>query len=50
MAGLVRWFLFQTKTGEWLLEALERWAGICIVQADWLGAQPACAALKTTSE
>ncbi len=47
---VVRWFLFQTKPGEWLLAALERWAGICIVQADWLGDQPACAALKSAAE
>lgn len=35
----IRWLLFETKLGEWFLVALEHWAGLCVVQADWLGAQ-----------
>jgi hypothetical protein len=37
---VVRWFLFETKLGELLLALLERWAGLCVVDADWLGEQP----------
>jgi hypothetical protein len=37
---LLRWLLFETKAGEWLLALLEKTAGLAIVQADWLGAQP----------
>jgi len=37
---IVRWFLFETKLGELLLALLERWAGLSVVDADWLGEQP----------
>lgn len=37
---LLRWLLFETKVGELLLTLLERTAGLAVVQAEWLGAQP----------
>ena len=37
---LIRWFLFETRVGEWMLNLLEKTAGLAVVQADWLGAQP----------
>lgn len=37
---LLRWFLFETRIGEFLLAILERTTGLAIVRADWLGAQP----------
>jgi len=37
---IVRWFLFETKVGFWLLALLERKAGLAVVNADWLGRQP----------
>ncbi len=36
---IVRWFLFETRMGEWLLVLLERKAGLAVVQANWLCAQ-----------
>ena len=36
---LVRWFLFETSIGEFLLRVLERYLGLAIVQADWLAVQ-----------
>lgn len=36
---LLRWMLFETRLGEWLLALLERKAGLAVVQADWLGIQ-----------
>jgi hypothetical protein len=38
---LVRWLLFETRLGELLLSVLERRAGLAVVQAEWLAAQPA---------
>jgi hypothetical protein len=37
---LLKWFLFETGVGELLLLWLERKAGLAVVRADWLGAQP----------
>lgn len=39
-AVLIRWFLFETRVGEWMLTLLEKTAGLAVVQAEWLGAQP----------
>ena len=36
----LRWLLFETRLGEFLLAVLERRAGLAIVQSDWLGSQP----------
>ena len=36
----VRWFLFETRMGELLLNLLEKSTGLAVVRADWLGAQP----------
>jgi hypothetical protein len=36
----VKWFLFETKAGLWLLALLERKARLAVVNADWLGKQP----------
>ena len=36
---LVRWLLFHTKAGEALLILLERYAGLAVVQSDWLAMQ-----------
>lgn len=32
----VRWLLFETRGGEILLAVFERWAGLAVVQVDWL--------------
>lgn len=37
---LLRRLLFETKVGELLLALLEKRAGLAVVQAEWLGAQP----------
>jgi hypothetical protein len=37
---VVRWFLFETRAGEFLLALLERTTGLAVVRVDWLGAQP----------
>jgi hypothetical protein len=37
---IVKWFLFESKVGLWLLALLERKAGLAVVDADWLGQQP----------
>jgi hypothetical protein len=37
---MLRWFLFRTRLGEALLIALEQWAGLAVVQNDWLADQP----------
>ena len=44
---LLRWTLFETRLGEWLLALLERRAGLSVVHSDWLGAQPS---VKLTAE
>jgi len=36
----LRWLLFETKVGEVLVCFLEKKAGLALVQAEWLGAQP----------
>jgi len=37
---LIRWMLFETRIGTLLLVLLERWVGLAVVSAEWLGAQP----------
>ena len=37
---LLRWLLFETRVGEALLAFLEKRAGLAVVQAEWLAAQP----------
>jgi hypothetical protein len=37
---LIRWLLFSTRGGEWLLALLEKTTGLAIVQAEWLANQP----------
>ena len=37
----IRWLLFETKLGAWLLILLERKAKLAIVSAEWLGQQSA---------
>jgi hypothetical protein len=39
MNMLVRWLLFETWIGEFLLRFLERYVGLAVVQADWLALQ-----------
>ena len=39
---LVRWFLFETRLGLFLLAVLERRAGLAVVNAEWLGRQASC--------
>ena len=36
---LVRWLLFETRIGAFLLYILERCVGLAVVQADWLAMQ-----------
>jgi hypothetical protein len=36
---LVRWLLFETWIGEFLLNFLERYVGLAVVQPDWLASQ-----------
>lgn len=31
---LIRWFLFETKLGERVMSAFERWTGLALVQVD----------------
>lgn len=35
----VRWLLFETRVGEMFLAVLEHWAGLAVVQVDWLAVQ-----------
>jgi len=37
---IVRWFLFETRLGLFLLAQLERKTGLAVVNAEWLGRQP----------
>ena len=37
---IVKWFLFETRLGLFLLALLERKAGLAVVNAEWLGRQP----------
>jgi hypothetical protein len=37
---MVRWFLFETRCGEWLLTLLERRLGLAVVSVEWLAVQP----------
>jgi len=37
---IVKWFLFETRVGLFLVALLERKAGLAVVNADWLGRQP----------
>jgi hypothetical protein len=37
---MAKWFLFHTRVGGLLVAALENWAGLALVDADWLGSQP----------
>jgi hypothetical protein len=36
---VIQSILFETRFGELLLILLERWAGLAVVRADWLGEQ-----------
>jgi hypothetical protein len=36
---LLRWFLFETRTGELLLTLLEKTTGLAMVEVEWLGGQ-----------
>jgi hypothetical protein len=36
----LRWLLFETRLGEFLLACLEKKTGLAVVEAKWLGAQP----------
>lgn len=33
----VRWMLFETRPGRWLVTWLEKRAGLALVDAEWLG-------------
>lgn len=35
----LRWLLFETRFGNWLLALLENKADLAVVDADWLGEQ-----------
>ncbi|MBN1810636.1 MAG: hypothetical protein JXA14_02250 [Anaerolineae bacterium] len=37
---LIRWFLFETRFGQWMLDQLERHVRLAVVSADWLAMQP----------
>ena len=36
---IVKWFLFETRLGLFLLAHLERKVGLAVVNAEWLGKQ-----------
>ena len=36
---MIRWLLFETRLGEALLVFLERYAGLALVQVNWLAEQ-----------
>lgn len=38
---ILRWMLFETTAGQLLLLLLEKWAGLAVVEAGWLGEQEA---------
>ena len=37
---MLKWFLFETRCGEWLLTLLERRLGLAVVSVEWLAVQP----------
>ena len=37
---MIKRFLFHTGLGSLLVAALEKWAGLALVDAEWLGSQP----------
>jgi hypothetical protein len=37
---LIRWFLFETRLGQWMLALLERHVRLAVVSADWLAMHP----------
>ena len=37
---LIRWFLFETRLGQWILSILECHVRLAVVSADWLAVQP----------
>ena len=47
---VVKWFLFETRLGLFLLAMLERKAGLAVVNADWLGRQPSGIPTTMSSE
>jgi hypothetical protein len=46
---LMRWFLFETGLGQWILALLERHVRLAVVSADWLAVQP-CGQPKAEAE
>ena len=44
---LVRWFLYETRLGLFLLALLERRAGLAVVNAEWLGKQSSGVSVAT---
>jgi hypothetical protein len=36
---MLKWLLFETRIGSWLLALLERTTGLALVDAEWLGRQ-----------
>ena len=46
---LIRWFLFETGVGQWILALLERHVRLAVVSADWLSVQP-CGQPKADAE
>ena len=45
---MLKWFLFETRCGEWLLALLEQRLGLAVVSVEWLAVQPS-GALHTVS-
>jgi hypothetical protein len=36
---MLKWLLFETRIGSWLLALFEEVTGLALVDADWLGSQ-----------
>lgn len=47
---MVRWFLFETRCGEWLLTLLEQRLGLAVVSVEWLAVQPSGAPPAVSGE
>lgn len=37
---MLKWLLFETRFGSWLLALFEQTTGLALVDAEWLGHQP----------
>ena len=50
LTEMLKWFLFETRCGEWLLTLLERRLGLAVVSVEWLAVQPSGAPQVVSGE